>query len=92
MAESMRLSRLHPPAKILGLINPHQGSAPSGQLAQYAYFIRSIRAGALGQAQLPPLIPNSTIHKPINWWGCSQAAFAAAVKPPEREQRERFKC
>jgi len=49
MAESMRLSRLHYPAKILGLISPHQGSVPSSQLAQYADFICSIRAALWGR-------------------------------------------
>lgn len=52
--------------KTIGIINPGN-TRQSKELIQYATFVKQIREGVLSASQLPNPIPNSTIHKPLDW-------------------------
>jgi len=73
LAESMRLVRLHHPAKVIGLIFPRQGGAgarhahPSRELARHAHFVKHLGRTVLAACQMPSPIPGTTIHKPPGW-------------------------
>lgn len=66
MAEAMRLIRQFHPNKILGLITPGIGKT-SYPLKQQAHFVRKIQDRALKSSQMPDIIPNTNISKPISW-------------------------
>lgn len=66
MAEAMRLVRQFHPDKILGLITPGERKT-SQKLNEHAHFVKTIRNGALKSSQMPDIIPNTNISKPISW-------------------------
>ena len=64
LAEAMRLVKVL--GKSIGLVMPGK-SHPSKELMQYSNFVKRVREGVLINSQLPELIPNSTLRKPIEW-------------------------
>lgn len=69
LAEAMRLVRLEHPTKRLGLVFPRRetGGHPSRELSQHAHFVLRLGERVLAAAQLPAVIPGTTIHKPPAW-------------------------
>ncbi|MCC7429602.1 NYN domain-containing protein [bacterium] len=66
LAEAMRLVKEHHKDKILGLLIPGK-THPSKELIKHSDFVKQIRNAVLENSQLPNPIPNSNIHKPIDW-------------------------
>lgn len=65
LAEAVKLvNKEH--GKVIGIINPGN-TRQSKELTQYATFVKQIRKGVLAASQLPDTIPNTGIHKPIDW-------------------------
>lgn len=52
--------------KKIGIIIPGKAN-PSRDLLQYADFIKHLRPTILKNSQLPDPIPNTNIHKPLEW-------------------------
>lgn len=67
LAEAMRLVRQETQVKV-GLLSPlSRTSRVSTQLRAHAHFVRSIRASALRDSQLPTPVPRIGIAKPVDW-------------------------
>lgn len=66
LAEPLKLIRSQQ-GKIIGLLSPLLTGHPSRELQKQAHFVKRIRQGAIRQAQLPEIIPGTTIKKPATW-------------------------
>jgi hypothetical protein len=65
LAESLKLVK-EQHGKLIGLITPGKHH-PSKELLKYADFVKKIRKGVLSKSQLPDIIPNTDISKPLDW-------------------------
>lgn len=66
LAEPLRLVR-EQNGKSIGILSPIKKGPIAKDLQAHASFVKRIRSGVLAVSQLPALIPNSTITKPVNW-------------------------